>query len=467
MTGIVIFIIRHNLDAKSVLDGCFAPNPLSVPTAPACGLMLRECHFDKFYEAKKNFTPMSFDLFREEITAFKEKFLYPQIVKDIKQHQVFRHWYKKERFTPQRIIDNAHAERNPPPSKEKQKKMLAPFKQDKHRTLKEIRNTKVRGALDPFTLPYEHNGIFEPAMSMATVNLHYGEHYKTLVANLNFECRKVGVTGRKYPQLTIFHIIDAQSALDAFDTLFAEKYEKVAQKDAAAQALAALASASKHEEIKRATFEIQARDIRARIDHVRGFLTSVPANIRTLAIEIYTHELFFSSLSGLVQSEQNKPFGPINDAIQSNFKSFQAFREQFTQAALSLFGSGYVWLLKKINNMADDDEGMMLRIVTSPGGEMPGGEEHYREYVPLLVLDVWEHAYYEDYRNDRKNFVEKVWWQYVNWPFANQRLDVNQWNEEIPLLDTTLKASTSSNHNNNDNLSKITTTNNDNNDNLS
>lgn len=113
------------------------------------------------------------------------------------------------------------------------------------------------------------------------------------------------------------------------------------------------------------------------------------------------------------------PTGKVNDAINGAFGSFDKFKEQFTQAAMTRFGSGWAWLVK--------DEGK-LKIGSSPNqdnplmdlSDLPAGQAGFKG-TPLLGIDVWEHAYYLKYQNKRNEYVSN-WWNVVNWDEVAKRL---------------------------------------------
>jgi len=101
--------------------------------------------------------------------------------------------------------------------------------------------------------------------------------------------------------------------------------------------------------------------------------------------------------------------GALARAIDESFKSFDAFKVKFTDSAVNLFGSGYVWLVKKADGTLD--------IVKTQNARTPITEEGV---TPLLVCDVWEHAYFIDYRNNRADYLVHFF-EVVNWDFANQQ----------------------------------------------
>jgi superoxide dismutase, Fe-Mn family len=123
------------------------------------------------------------------------------------------------------------------------------------------------------------------------------------------------------------------------------------------------------------------------------------------AAQVWNHNFFWNCLSPRRQS----PTKGVSRALEG-FGGVDAFRTQFTQAAASLFGSGWTWLVK--------DPSGGLRIVTSSNAHTPVRDGH----VALLTCDVWEHAYYIDYRNDRGKYLENFW-PLVNWEFVAGNLD--------------------------------------------
>lgn len=123
---------------------------------------------------------------------------------------------------------------------------------------------------------------------------------------------------------------------------------------------------------------------------------------------VYNHRLFFQALSPMTGM---KVGATLAAAIARDFGSVPRFQEQFIAAALSVFGSGYAWLIA--------DPSCKLHIVTTANQETPimWGEH------PILNLDVWEHAYYLKYKNERETYSEN-WWNVVNWMVADERYQV-------------------------------------------
>lgn len=116
------------------------------------------------------------------------------------------------------------------------------------------------------------------------------------------------------------------------------------------------------------------------------------------AAQSWNHIFFFQGLS---PDPIPMPTG-LAEALNRDFGSPESFREQFTAAALGLFGSGWVFL------SSDTDGKLTIQALPNAGNPLRDGK------TPLLTLDVWEHAYYIDYRNRRADFIA-AWWQLVNW----------------------------------------------------
>lgn len=120
------------------------------------------------------------------------------------------------------------------------------------------------------------------------------------------------------------------------------------------------------------------------------------------AAQTWNHTFFWNCMA---PNAGGAPQGELARAIDAAFGSFDEFKEQFTNTAVTTFGSGWAWLVK-------DDTGALAIVSTSNAGNpLTSGQ------TPLLTCDVWEHAYYIDYRNVRPKFVE-AFWNLVNWEFV-------------------------------------------------
>ena len=121
------------------------------------------------------------------------------------------------------------------------------------------------------------------------------------------------------------------------------------------------------------------------------------------AAQIWNHTFYWNSLT---PSAESAPTGQLADAINASFDSFEEFQAQFSTSAAGNFGSGWTWLVKNIDGS--------LAIVNTSNADTPLTDE---SLTPLLTVDVWEHAYYVDYRNARAEYL-KNFWKIANWEFA-------------------------------------------------
>ncbi|OGB97416.1 superoxide dismutase [candidate division TM6 bacterium RIFCSPHIGHO2_12_FULL_36_22] len=139
------------------------------------------------------------------------------------------------------------------------------------------------------------------------------------------------------------------------------------------------------------------------LEAILGDLNVIPASIRQGVIDqgggVLNHTMFWTMMSPRGGGE---PKGALLEAIKANFGSFDAFRDQFTQTAKKLFGSGWVWI--SLNK-----DGKLI-MSTTPNQETPLSEG----MKPIMCFDVWEHAYYLKYQNRRPEYID-AWWHIVNW----------------------------------------------------
>ncbi len=152
--------------------------------------------------------------------------------------------------------------------------------------------------------------------------------------------------------------------------------------------------------------ELKGQPLQQLLSNIGQLPESVQGAIRNHGGGHYNHSLFWQWMSPAGGGE---PTGELLNKLVIQYGSFQGFIDEFTSRSLMLFGSGWCWLMPDMS------------IVTTSNQDTPmidslGLPE------PLLGLDVWEHAYYLDYKNKRDDYV-KAWWNVVNWDFVAQRLD--------------------------------------------
>lgn len=123
------------------------------------------------------------------------------------------------------------------------------------------------------------------------------------------------------------------------------------------------------------------------------------------AAQVFNHTFFWN---GMKPQGGGEPTGALLDAIVATWGSYAEFRKAFSAAAAGNFGSGWTWLVK-------NTDGTLTIVNTSNAGTPVTGEQ-----VPLLNLDVWEHAYYIDHRNARPKFIDTFFDHLVNWSFAEK-----------------------------------------------
>ncbi len=133
-------------------------------------------------------------------------------------------------------------------------------------------------------------------------------------------------------------------------------------------------------------------------------LQLIPATIRTSVRNNggghFAHSLYWNSMS---PQGPRRPSGALATAINQSFGSFKNFKNQFEKQAGSLFGSGWTWLCCRPDGR--------LEIISTPGHDVPMAQG----FRPILVIDVWEHAYYLKYQNRRGAYINS-WWNIINWP---------------------------------------------------
>lgn len=118
--------------------------------------------------------------------------------------------------------------------------------------------------------------------------------------------------------------------------------------------------------------------------------------------QVFNHDFFWDCITPKPKNMSDE----FKSAIESSFGSVEKFKEEFISKATTIFGSGWCWLVFNNNK---------LHIVQTGNAQVPMTEGN----IPLLVVDVWEHAYYIDYKNGRPNYLEKFW-NFINWDFVSK-----------------------------------------------
>lgn len=158
-----------------------------------------------------------------------------------------------------------------------------------------------------------------------------------------------------------------------------------------------------------AAFKTHPHYYKNSIEEILEQINQIPEEIR-LAVRnngggFYHHNLWWSQFT----PERNiSPSNELTSAINDSFDNFDGFKENLSSAGLGVFGSGWAWLVK--DNLGS------LSVITTPNQDSPIS----LGLIPLLTIDVWEHAYYLQYQNRRNEFIENFW-NIVNWPEVDRR----------------------------------------------
>jgi Fe-Mn family superoxide dismutase len=151
--------------------------------------------------------------------------------------------------------------------------------------------------------------------------------------------------------------------------------------------------------------ELQKLSLKELLTRIKEFPAATQTGIRNNGGGVFNHQLYFDSLKPPVGQ---MPEGALVAALERDFGSYNAWKEEMKQAAVSQFGSGWAWLVA-------DDEGF-LEIVKTANQDVPD----FTVFTPLLLVDVWEHAYYLQYQNRRADYVEG-WFRLINWKKVGKR----------------------------------------------
>ncbi|MFI5130287.1 MAG: superoxide dismutase [Chitinophagales bacterium] len=145
------------------------------------------------------------------------------------------------------------------------------------------------------------------------------------------------------------------------------------------------------------------------VEDVLAKISKYSAKMRNNGGGHYNHEFFWKSMTA---NSSEKPSGKLLTAIESGFNSFDSFKTQYGDAGKNRFGSGWAWLF------IDGDK--KLRIGSTPNQDNPLMDTSEIKGLPILGLDVWEHAYYLRYQNKRPDYIAN-WWKVVNWDVVQNR----------------------------------------------
>lgn len=138
---------------------------------------------------------------------------------------------------------------------------------------------------------------------------------------------------------------------------------------------------------------------------LEDIISSASGGVFNNAAQVWNHTFYWNCLS---PNGGGEPSGALADAINGAFGSFDEFKAAFTKSAATNFGSGWTWLVKK------NDGSLAIVNTANAGNPLTDG------HTPLLTVDVWEHAYYVDYRNARPKYLDELW-SLFNWDFVAEQ----------------------------------------------
>ncbi|MCB9093155.1 MAG: superoxide dismutase [Halobacteriovoraceae bacterium] len=150
------------------------------------------------------------------------------------------------------------------------------------------------------------------------------------------------------------------------------------------------------------------------IEDIFASISKQPAGVRNTGGGFYNHNIFWNSMS---PNGGGNPTGAVADAIKAKWGSFDKFKEEFSNAAATRFGSGWAWLI--VTNNGD------LAITSTANQDNNLMDVESTKGTPILGLDVWEHAYYLKYQNRRPDFIN-AFWNVVNWKWVNEQFEKNK-----------------------------------------
>jgi Fe-Mn family superoxide dismutase len=146
------------------------------------------------------------------------------------------------------------------------------------------------------------------------------------------------------------------------------------------------------------------------IEDIMGMISSQPPLVRNNGGGYWNHDFFWKSM----KKGGGQPSGKLKDAIDQTFGGLDGLKDQFNAKGVGQFGSGWAWLIA--------DASGTLKVTSTPNQDNPLMDDAKEPGVPLLGNDVWEHAYYLDYKNDRAAYL-KAWWDVVDWDKVSERYE--------------------------------------------
>jgi Fe-Mn family superoxide dismutase len=146
------------------------------------------------------------------------------------------------------------------------------------------------------------------------------------------------------------------------------------------------------------------------IEQILGMISSQPPLVRNNGGGYWNHDFFWKTM----KKGGGQPSGKLAEAIERDFGGLDKLKEEFNTKGAGQFGSGWAWLIV--------DAGGKLKVTSTPNQDNPLMDDAKDPGTPLLGNDVWEHAYYLTYRNDRAAYL-KAWWDVVDWDIVGQRYE--------------------------------------------
>lgn len=139
------------------------------------------------------------------------------------------------------------------------------------------------------------------------------------------------------------------------------------------------------------------------LEEILANVSKLERLVRNNAGGHWNHSFFWEVIGP--SANHSEPTGELLEKINATFGSFEEFKNKFTESATTLFGSGWVWLIVQDGN---------LKIIQTPLQDNPLMDDAKEKGIPILGLDVWEHAYYLKYQNKRPDYIA-AWWNVINW----------------------------------------------------